>query len=453
MKKIIRILSMALTVIMLMSLLIACNNTSTDEGSKESEQPSDTLDSQEISSEPTFKINGVDITEYTVVYNKETNSASKKVLNYFNNKLNSEYTIELKATIANSSEYQIFIGVEGHNSAIDEFFSTCEAGMIGFDGKNIYLLAKDDVGLYSVADAFLAKATADGVGTVINVSENEKVEYTMESLTVMSYNVLYDMYYDDSKDNSRDITALADFIKDQGADVFGTQETLKVHKNEILKAMPNYDCYEGIKLAGGAEMSNMIFWNADKYKAVSKGFQYLSATPYIESKIDESNSYRGFSYVVLESLATKKQFLFVDVHLTYRDSDNNNSGSKVETARFKQAQYLVKFLESEKFKDMPIILVGDFNSVPNSKALNVIENADRMDRALTVAATKGDTGSTLAKNSHTERVSKYIFDHIFVTSDRIATDYFTTVDVKINDSGAQRYPSDHLPILAKITIC
>ena len=448
MKKTIRILSMALTIIMLISLLVACNKSSIDEESAEISETKETS-----GGEPTVKINGVDITEYTIVYSKSINRETKKALEYFNGKLDSEYEIELESTTAISNGYQILIGVDSGESTIGDFYATCEAGMIGFDGKNIYLLAKEDIGLYSVIDAFFAKATDDGVGTVINVSENEKVAYTMDSLTVMSYNVLYDMYYDDSQENSRDITALANFIKEQGADVFGTQEALKVHKDEILKAMPNYDCYEGIKLKGGAGMSNMIFWNADKYKAVSKGFQYLTNTPYSETKIEESNSYRGFSYVVLESLATKKQFLFVDVHLTYRDSDNNNSGSKVETARLKQAQYLVKFLENPKFEGMPIILVGDFNSVPNSNALNAIENANRMDRALTVAKTKGDIGSTLAKNSHIERDSKYIFDHIFVTSDRIATEYFTTVDVKIYDSGAERYPSDHLPVLAKIVIC
>lgn len=271
-----------------------------------------------------------------------------------------------------------------------------------------------------------------------------------ESLTVMSYNVLYDMYYDDGKKCPRDITKLANFIKEQNADVFGTQEALDTHKKEILKVMPNYDCYEGIKLKGGS--ANMIFWNADKYKVVSKGFQYLTDTPYVESKIEESNSYRGFSYVVLESLTTKKQFLFVDVHLTYRDSNNNNSGDMVLQARFKQAQYLVKFLENKKYENMPIILVGDFNSVPTSKALNAVENATRMDRALTVSKSKGDVGGTLAKGSHTSRNDKYIFDHIFVTSDRIATEYFTVVDKKINDSGAQRYPSDHLPVIAKIII-
>ena len=282
-------------------------------------------------------------------------------------------------------------------------------------------------------------------------SEEETFLDGPESLTVMSYNVLYDMYYDDSQENSRDITALANFIKEQNADVFGTQEAMNEHKTAILKAMPNYACYEGIQLKGGAGMSNMIFWNADKYKAVSKGFQYLTDTPYVESKIEESNSYRGFSYVVLESLTTKKQFLFVDVHLTYKDSDDNNSGTTVEKARLKQAQYLIKFLENKKFQTMPVVLVGDFNSVPGSDALNAVENANRMDRALTIAKTKGDVGGTLATNSHKER-SRYIFDHIFVTGDRITTEYFTVVDKKINDSGAQRYPSDHLPVLAQIII-
>ena len=428
-------------VLVMMSVLGACKDADEIITNDES-NTSDTVIKEGL------LVNDIKITEYTLVY-----ANSETAVKHFNSKLSQQYQTELTPTKDFSDGCQIFIGIEAAYGDVADFYAACDEGMIGFDGKNVYLLAKDDKGIFSVIDAFFAKATAGDGYAEISVTQNESVAFTSDNITVMSYNVLYEMYYDDNQEKPRDMADLADFIKEQNADVFGTQETLEAHKAAILSAMPNYDCYEGVVLKGGAKLSNMIFWNADKFKAVSKGFQYLTDTPYQESKIDESNGYRGFSYVVLESLSTKKQFLFVNVHLTYRDSDGNSGGEAVLQARFKQAQHLVKFLENKKYEDMPIILVGDFNSVPGSAALNAIENANRVDRALTVAKTKGDIGSTLAKDSHTERDSKYIFDHIFVTSDRITTEYFTVVDKKINDSGAQRYPSDHLPVLAKIVIC
>ena len=437
MKRKIRFLSMLLALLMLCMPLFGCNKDQNSDG-----QTSDS-DAQTTSGEPTFRLNDVAMTEYTIVYN---GTSGKQALVYFNSKMNQAYKIQLESTTTVDDGNQIFIGVVGNDASVIEFFESCEGGMIGFDGKSVYLLAKDSAGLFSVIDAFFAKAAADGADTVVTVSENENIALTTDSLTVMSYNVLYDMYYDDAKKLPRDMDALAEFIKSQSADVFGTQETLDEHKEAILKAMPNYDCYKGIKLRG-AWLSNMIFWNADKYKKVESGFQYLTDTPFVESKIPESNSYRGFSYVVLESLVTHKQFLVVDVHITYRGSDGEASGSIVKQARLKQAQYLVKFLENKKYEAMPIILVGDFNSVPGSDALNVVEDSARIDRTVNVANSKGDVGGTIDGSQHTVR-QNYVFDHIFVTSDRITTEYYTAVDQKVNG----RYPSDHLPVIAKLVI-
>lgn len=435
MKRKIRFLSMLLALLMLCMPLFGCNKDQNSDG-----QTSDS-DAQTTSGEPTFRLNDVAMTEYTIVYN---GTSGKQALAYFNSKMNQAYKIQLESTTTVGDGNQIFIGVVGNDASVIEFFDSCEGGMIGFDGKSVYLLAKDSAGLFSVIDAFFAKAAADGADAVITVSENENIALTTDSLTVMSYNVLYDMYYDDDKKLPRDMDALAEFIKSQSADVFGTQETMDEHKEAILKAMPNYDCYTGIKLKGGAEMSNMIFWNADKYKKVESGFQYLTETPFVESKIPESNSYRGFSYVVLESLATHKQFMFVNVHITYRNADGKTND---DLTRYKQVQYLNKFLKGNKCEGLPVILVGDFNSVPSSMTLTSVENVERFDRTANVAKTKGDMGGTLDGSQHTVR-QNYVFDHIFVTSDRITTEYYTAVDQKVNG----RYPSDHLPVLAKLVI-
>ena len=390
-------------------------------------------------------VNNINVTEYTIVFDGRASIGTDAAQKYFNSKIKQQYNIKLESKTSEVHGYQIFIGVKGSDTSISAFFDSCEDGMIGFDGKNIYILAKENIGLYSVIDAFFAKAAENGDYAEINISQNEKVSVTKDNLKVMSYNVLYDMYYDDSGNLPRDMTALAEFIKSQSPDVFGTQETLDEHKEAILEAMPNYECYTGIKL--NLNMTNMIFWNADKYKCVSEGFQYLTDTPFVKSKIPESNSYRGFSYVVLESLATHKQFMLVNVHLTYRNAAGETND---DNARYKQVQYLNKFLEGNKCEGLPVILVGDFNSVPTSSTLKSVENVKRFDRAATVAKTKGDLGGTTTRAEHTIR-DTYVFDHIFVTSDRISTEYFSVINADSKVNG--RYLSDHLPVIADIVIC
>ncbi len=437
MKRKIRFLSLLLALLMLVPALFACDRIQGGDV-----QTSDTEAQTTQPGEPTFRLNGVKMTDYTIVYSGKT---SEHAVEYFNSKLNEIYEIELESEKLAGDGYQIFIDKKGSDASISTFFDTCDEGMIGYDGKNVYILAKDNVGLCNVIDSFFDKVTTDGADTVITVDKNEKVAFAKDSLKVMSYNVLYDMYYDDAQQLPRDITALANFIKEQAPDVFGTQETMSPHKEKILAAMPNYDCYEGIVLKGSG-VSNMIFWNADKYTKVSSGFQYLTNTPFVESKIEESNSYRGFSYVVLESLATHNQFVFVNVHVTYRNAQGENND---DNARYKQVQYLNKFLEGKKCEGLPVILVGDFNSVPTSKTLRSIENLERFDRTATVTKKKGDVGGTINGTQGTKR-QNYIFDHIFVTSDRIETEYFTTLNEESKVNG--RYLSDHMPVIAEIVI-
>ncbi len=444
-KKLLILISLVLAAL---SILSACLKAPSV-GETENEEV--TTSESVVKEKDALLVNGINITDYTVVYDGRASIGSNDAQKYFVSKMKQTYNIKLEAKTSSVDGYQIFIGFigkEGNDSGISSFFNSCEDGMIGFDGKNVYILAKDNAGLYSVIDAFFAKAVENGEYTEISVSQNEKVATTKDSLRVMTYNVFHDMYYDDAKTLPRDITALAKFIKSQDVDVFGTQETRPEHEVQILKEMPNYRCYEGIKLKGSDDY-NMIFWNADKYKKVSSGFQYLTSTPYVESKIPESNSFRGFSYVVLESLATHKQFMFVNVHLTYRNAQGDVND---DNARFKQVQYLNKFLEGSRCEGMPVILVGDFNSIPSSQTITSVERLERFGSTLKLAKNKDDVGGTLSGVSgFTERdKDKYIFDHIFVTSDRIATDYYSVIDADCKQNG--RYLSDHLPIVADITI-
>ena len=431
-----RILMIISLILAMLSLLTACN---TAQSGGDVTEGSDTGAAETTPADPDpLLVNNINITDYTLVYDARASIGTEAAYKHFASKLKQTYKVEAPTSTSVTDTYQILIGVAGSNADIAAFYSNCTEGMIGFDGKSIYLLAKDNQGLYSVIDTFFSKIVEGEEYDTITVTSNESVALTTESIKVMSYNVLYDL-------TDRDVNEVAEFIKSQNADVFGTQETMDEHKAAILATMTDYDCYTGVKLKG-SNMQNMIFWNKTKFKAVSKGFQYLTDTPFVESKIPESNSYRGFSYVVLESLETHKQFMFVNVHITYRNAagETNDDG-----ARWKQAKYLKKFLEGSKYETMPIVLVGDFNSVPSSQTLTLMENTKRMDRAAWVAKQKGDLEGTIAVSERTKRDTKYAFDHIFVTSDRITVNYFTAVD-KRNASG--KYYSDHLPVVADIVI-
>jgi endonuclease/exonuclease/phosphatase family metal-dependent hydrolase len=63
-----------------------------------------------------------------------------------------------------------------------------------------------------------------------------------------------------------------------------------------------------------------------------------------------------------------------------------------------------------------------------------------------VASVRGDIGGTLAESGRTTR-PQWIFDYI-LTKGNLDTAYYTVIDNPIDEGDT--YPSDHVPILAKI---
>lgn len=69
-----------------------------------------------------------------------------------------------------------------------------------------------------------------------------------------------------------------------------------------------------------------------------------------------------------------------------------------------------------------------------------------MKRLLTMI--QGDVGGTLAEGGRTTR-PQWIYDYI-LTNGNLSALSFTVIDNKIDEGG--KYPSDHIPVLAKMIL-
>ena len=85
-------------------------------------------------------INNVNVTDYTIVYDSRLAVGSSTAQKYFNSKMQQEYGVELSAKTSVVDGNQIFIGHKGSDASMETFLSSCDGGMLGFDGKNIYIL-------------------------------------------------------------------------------------------------------------------------------------------------------------------------------------------------------------------------------------------------------------------------------------------------------------------------
>lgn len=424
-------LTAILAMLLLAAMLFGCQN----------EKPSET-DTTASTAEPTseplrLEINGAALDQYVVNYNKKAASSGEETFNYLNKKLGALYGTTLKNTTAiKDDRYEILIAQDGGDQTIAEAFAQNPDGMIGISGKKIFFLGANYAALCQVIDAFLAKAEGTGAERSIRITENEAVAMKKESITAMSYNLRMD--FEDTGRSPNFLSQMAETIHAEDADVFGTQETTTTIFSGLRSNLPEYSYYQGVIYD---KVSNAVFWKSSKFKSVEQGQRYMSDTPTVKSKYEDSNAYRGFSYVVLESKETGNRFLFISVHTDYRGP---------ETVRVAQLKVLTAFLKEKAGNDLPAIIVGDFNSKPTKDALTSFDNDNpRLSMTFKVAKTKGDTQSTLVGGEFTTRQDpSYVYDYIFITTDRIVAEYYSVV-VNFFDG---KSPSDHLPVVSHLTL-
>ena len=449
-------LTAAVALLLLTAMFFGCNHATGNE--------EETTQAQNAGNAVTLKINGVELSEYTVVHSKKIVERGSDTLAYFNQKVGDLYGVNLEGATASEDRYEIVVGPNCGDAAIAEAFQASPDGFIGVSGKKIFLLGANYGAVCQVIDAFLAKVQGDGTNKTITVAANESVAVRKDALKVMSYNVLQDFDKEgradegetDEEKYGRFISGLQNTIREQDPDVFGTQETTSKIHDEILSKVEGYTCYKGLAHYDDTYLGNYVYYKTDKFKAVEKGHQFMSDTPNSRSKYSDSNAYRGFTYVLLESKETGNRFLFISVHTDYRGpvdkttGESNPTGEAATAVRTKQLKVLTAFLKKTKWVDYPAVIVGDFNDTPGKDSITSFqEDNPRLGMTSKVAETKGDTGGTLVTTGFTRR-DPYVFDYIFVSRDQISTLYYTVVNNIDQTSG--KAPSDHLPVLAEIVL-
>ena len=86
------------------------------------------------------------------------------------------------------------------------------------------------------------------------------------------------------------------------------------------------------------------------------------------------------------------------------------------------------------------MIMGDLNTSSDAESIKVFKRENPVfSEAQKVAQTTGDVVHTFAYDFMDR---EYTIDHIFVSTDRIRTKYFTVVNNKTDG----KYPSDHLPL-------
>ena len=221
-------------------------------------------------------------------------------------------------------------------------------------------------------------------------------------------------------------------------DVIGTQEGLYHQLKDLAADQPGYD-WIGLGRDGGSRGEFMaVFYRRDRLEPLEFDHFWLSDTPQLIASSTWGNAVRRMvTWVRFRDRVTGREFYFWNTHLDH----------EVQAAREKAAE-LIRQRIGQLPADVPLVLVGDFNAVAGAN------------RAYDILAREGGLSDTwyAARERRNEDANSFTgFEPLKHDGQRIdwilargVQDVRATEAVTLRPEG--RWPSDHLPIVAWLTL-
>jgi endonuclease/exonuclease/phosphatase family metal-dependent hydrolase len=183
-----------------------------------------------------------------------------------------------------------------------------------------------------------------------------------EPMVVMTFNILCS-FCDDTYDPWEDrVGYISDTIARHNPDLVGLQELFTGDEvQQLLDLNPDYDAlFYSDETTDYADAT--IWWRADRYEPIESGFYWLSPAPDTPYSVGFSPPQlpRMVAWVALRELSSGAELLFVDTHF-----DNNSPSQELS------APLLLERTQA-RGGELPIIVVGDFNSRPDSAAYAIL---------------------------------------------------------------------------------
>lgn len=251
------------------------------------------------------------------------------------------------------------------------------------------------------------------------------------TLNAVSFNIRYK-----SDKNGHSIAERAPRIESItdafGADIIGFQEYTPAWEAEIASRYGGeYGIFVKYRDDETDEEASPILWRLDRFELVGTEHFWLSDTPEVKSRgwDRESTCYRMCVCAVLRERKTGVEFAFLNTHFGFGTD-----------CRQKSAQLLTE--RAEKYKSMPVIIVGDFNMTPDEPAYAVMTSHFTDVNAVTARETRGTY-----HGYDPNRVRGEHIDYVFVS------EAVTPVSYRIADETFDgKFPSDHYGICVTLRV-
>ena len=252
--------------------------------------------------------------------------------------------------------------------------------------------------------------------------------------TIVSYNIRYDNNWD--IENSWEIrrSNIIQMLIKYSPSILGIQEGLLTQVQYIDSSLINYD-YVGVGRDDGKNKGEFcaIYFDTTRYVLLKNSTFWLSETPDTISVGWDAALERICTYGLFKDRITKKEFWVFNTHFDHIGI----------IAREKSSRLILKRIKKINRQSLPVILMGDFNSIPNSPPVKEI--ITELSDALQISTEKlhGPRGTFNGFNEDLP-IEKRI-DYIFTKKLKVLS--YRHINDRLENN---RHISDHLPVMIKI---
>ncbi len=219
------------------------------------------------------------------------------------------------------------------------------------------------------------------------------------------------------------------------ADIFVVQEALPEQMDDLINGFPDFD-HVGVGRDDGKREGEhaAIFFRKSRFENVRDGMFWLSENPDKPGLGWDAACNRICTWIQLKDKITKNSFYVFNTHLDHRG----------HVAREEGAKLILKKISDINKNNLALILAGDFNLTKEAPAIQNILNVLIDSKDISKIPHYGPEGTN--GSFEVGKINKTI-DFIFINN---------KIDIHrhgtLSDSFGLYYPSDHLPVLAEISI-
>lgn len=261
-----------------------------------------------------------------------------------------------------------------------------------------------------------------------------------EPITALTFNIRLDVPSDGPNAWPKRKDLVFALIRHEAPDLLGKQEVLLHQKRELEAALPEYAMI-GVGRDDGVEGGEFspLAWRRDRFELVRSGTFWLSPTPEIPGKAWDAALPRIASWAVLRDRDSGDLLRVLNTHF-----DHVGAAAKANSARL-----IGQWASTGPDAGIPVIVMGDFNSATGSEPYRLLADTSATSladtRGLSAAAPYGPRGTFTGFRIETDAPEP--IDHIFVSRH-----FQVASHAVITQHWGGRLPSDHYPVLVKLTM-